>query len=86
MSYVANRFVGCTIIVTGAGSGIGRATVERLIVEGARVIAVDVSADRLTALTDEVDGDITTVATDITDRAASAQILEAAGIEDRRPG
>ena len=79
MSYVAHRFVGCTIIVTGAGSGIGRATVERLVVEDARVIAVDVSADRLTALTDEVDGDITTVATDITDLAASAQIVEAAG-------
>ena len=80
MSYVAHRFVGCTIIVTGAGSGIGRATVERLVVEDARVIAVDVSADRLTALTDEVDGDITTVAADITDFAASAQIVEAAGM------
>ena len=79
MSYVANRFVGCTIIVTGAGSGIGRATVERLVVENARVIAVDVSADRLRALTDEVEGDITTVAADITDLAASAQIVEAAG-------
>jgi NAD(P)-dependent dehydrogenase (short-subunit alcohol dehydrogenase family) len=30
-------------LVTGAGSGIGRAIVERFIVEGARVVAVDIS-------------------------------------------
>jgi NAD(P)-dependent dehydrogenase (short-subunit alcohol dehydrogenase family) len=79
MSHVANRFTGCTIIVTGGGAGIGRATVERLVAEGGRVVAVDVSADRLTALTDEVQGDITTVAADITDPASTARILDAAG-------
>jgi len=36
------RFEGKVAIVTGAASGIGRATVERLVVEGARVVALDV--------------------------------------------
>jgi NAD(P)-dependent dehydrogenase (short-subunit alcohol dehydrogenase family) len=35
-------------LVTGGGSGIGRATVHRLVDEGATVLAVDVSADGLT--------------------------------------
>ena len=39
-----------TVIVTGAASGIGRATASRIAREGGRVIAVDVSAQRLTEL------------------------------------
>ena len=39
------RFEGKTVFVTGAGSGIGRATARRLANEGARVFAVDVNAD-----------------------------------------
>jgi NAD(P)-dependent dehydrogenase (short-subunit alcohol dehydrogenase family) len=34
-------------VVTGAASGIGRATVERLVDEGARVVAVDLDAEAL---------------------------------------
>jgi NAD(P)-dependent dehydrogenase (short-subunit alcohol dehydrogenase family) len=36
------RFQGKTIVVTGAGSGIGAACVRRLVSEGANVVAVDV--------------------------------------------
>lgn len=38
---MTQRFAGRTAAVTGAGSGIGRATALRLLREGARVIAID---------------------------------------------
>ena len=44
-----------TFLVTGAASGIGLATVRRLLDEGARVAAVDVDDARLTAVAAEVD-------------------------------
>jgi len=37
------RFEGRTVVVTGAGSGIGAASVKRLLDEGATVVAVDVT-------------------------------------------
>lgn len=44
-----DRFADRRVIVTGAGSGIGQATVARLLEEGATVVACDVSADGLAA-------------------------------------
>jgi NAD(P)-dependent dehydrogenase (short-subunit alcohol dehydrogenase family) len=41
----AQRFEGKTAIVTGAGSGIGRATAIRLAVEGAAVACLDIVSD-----------------------------------------
>lgn len=42
-----SRFEGKVALVTGAGSGIGRAVSERLVAEGASVLGVDVDGDRL---------------------------------------
>lgn len=52
-------------VVTGAGSGIGRASAERLAGAGATVVAVDVGADGATATADDVGG--TAVAGDVSD-------------------
>ncbi|WP_370937853.1 SDR family NAD(P)-dependent oxidoreductase [Amycolatopsis sp. cg13] len=38
-----NRYEGRRVLVTGAGSGIGQATVLRMLAEGGRVVAADVS-------------------------------------------
>jgi NAD(P)-dependent dehydrogenase (short-subunit alcohol dehydrogenase family) len=38
-----NRFDGRRVLITGGGSGIGQATVLRLLSEGGRVVAADVS-------------------------------------------
>ncbi|MFI6488247.1 SDR family NAD(P)-dependent oxidoreductase [Streptomyces sp. NPDC050564] len=38
-----NRYAGRRVLVTGGGSGIGQATVERMLAEGGRVVAADVS-------------------------------------------
>ncbi|NYD70090.1 SDR family NAD(P)-dependent oxidoreductase [Herbiconiux flava] len=74
------RFAGQTVIVTGAGSGIGRATASRIAREGGRVIAVDISAERLDDFAASLpEADITPVAGDITSDEAVAAIVSAAG-------
>jgi NAD(P)-dependent dehydrogenase (short-subunit alcohol dehydrogenase family) len=74
------RFTGKTVIVTGAGSGIGRATASRIAREGGRVVAVDVSQERLDEFAAEhADADVVTLVADITDDAKVAEIVAAAG-------
>jgi len=76
----SGRFAGKTVIVTGAGSGIGRATASRVAREGGRVIAVDISQERLDELVAEfAETAIVAVRADITDDAAIATIIAAAG-------
>ncbi|WOF22521.1 SDR family NAD(P)-dependent oxidoreductase [Microbacterium betulae] len=74
------RFAGKTVIVTGAGSGIGRATASRIAREGGRIVAVDVSQERLDEFAAELpQAAIVTIVADITDDAGVAAIVEAAG-------
>jgi NAD(P)-dependent dehydrogenase (short-subunit alcohol dehydrogenase family) len=73
-----NRFQGKTVIVTGAGSGIGRATAVRLAEEGARVVATDIVAERL----DEVkaslpESDVRTVAGDVAESRTIDAVIAA---------
>lgn len=76
----AGRFTGRTIIVTGAGSGIGRATATRIANEGGRVIATDVVAERLDALRSELDGfDVETVVGDVAATETIDALVAAAG-------
>lgn len=74
------RFEGKTAIVTGAGSGIGRAVASRIAREGGRVVAVDIAQQRLDELVaDMPDGSIVAVTGDITKDADIAAIVAAAG-------
>jgi NAD(P)-dependent dehydrogenase (short-subunit alcohol dehydrogenase family) len=43
-------------VITGAASGIGRASAKRFAAEGARVVVVDLTDDQGAALADEIDG------------------------------
>ncbi|WP_432510973.1 SDR family NAD(P)-dependent oxidoreductase [Kineococcus sp. SYSU DK001] len=74
-----DRFAGRTVVVTGAGSGIGRATATRVAREGGHVVAVDVAEERLDDLVTALPGlQVTAVGADITDDTSIAGILEAA--------
>jgi len=79
---VEGRFSGARVIVTGAGSGIGKATAIRLMAEGATVIATDISRPRLEALEVETGQErLMTVAGDVTDETVIAKIADTAGPE-----
>ncbi|HET6662872.1 MAG TPA: SDR family NAD(P)-dependent oxidoreductase, partial [Acidimicrobiales bacterium] len=44
------------VLVTGAGSGLGRALVDRFVAEGARVVAFDRALDRVMAAEEKYPG------------------------------
>ncbi|MER5349799.1 SDR family NAD(P)-dependent oxidoreductase [Kitasatospora sp. NPDC002551] len=69
------RFTGRNVLITGGGSGIGQATVHRILAEGGRVVAVDVNEDGLKATLDRATADgvadrLTTTVLDVSDEAA----------------
>jgi NAD(P)-dependent dehydrogenase (short-subunit alcohol dehydrogenase family) len=66
--------------VTGAASGIGQATALRIAKEGGRVIAADISKERLDDLVAENAGlDLVPVAGDISTEETVAAVVAAAG-------
>ncbi|HWC41717.1 MAG TPA: SDR family NAD(P)-dependent oxidoreductase [Actinomycetota bacterium] len=78
--FTPGRFAGRTAIVTGAGSGIGRATAVRLAREGARVVAADISADRLERLAGELpELDLVPVVGDVATEEGVQAVVAAAG-------
>ncbi|MDQ0146673.1 SDR family NAD(P)-dependent oxidoreductase [Pseudarthrobacter niigatensis] len=79
-SVTPGRFAGKTVIVTGAGSGIGQATALRVAREGGRVVAADISQERLDELVaHNADLDLVPVAGDISTEETVAAIVGAAG-------
>jgi len=72
-----NRLAGKTALITAAAQGIGRATAEAFVREGARVIATDISADALA----ELKGCETRLL-DVRDGAAIAELAGSLGAVD----
>ena len=70
-------------LVTGGGSGLGRAIVERFVREGAKVAVFDLSREKLAALQDHLGPSIVTVVGDVTsledNQRAVAETVKAFG-------
>ncbi len=65
-------------LVTGGASGLGRATVERLVGDGMKAVIVDRDAERGQALAEELGAAARFVATDVTDAAQVQAAVDAA--------
>ncbi|MBY8882621.1 3-oxoacyl-ACP reductase [Actinacidiphila acidipaludis] len=70
------RLQGRTAVITGAASGIGRATARRLAAEGARVVCVDLDAENGAKAAAEVNGLF--IRADVTDEEAVRAMYEEA--------
>ena len=77
MGLPTRRFEGRVALITGAGSGIGRAVALRLADEGASVLAVDVDAGRLDATREASSGGVAVRQADLADADACAPTVAA---------
>jgi len=59
------RFTGKTVLVTGGTSGIGLATAEAFLHEGATVVITGRNADTLQTAVNDLNGDVTTIQADV---------------------
>lgn len=71
---MSQRLAGKTALVTAAGQGIGRATAEAFVREGARVVAADINPAALAGL-----GGAEAAPLDVTDAAAIGALVAACG-------
>ena len=71
-----DRFTDRTVVITGGGSGIGKATAVRVAAEGAKVVIVDMNPDAGSAVAEEVGG--IAVQADVTDAADVARMFQTA--------
>jgi NAD(P)-dependent dehydrogenase (short-subunit alcohol dehydrogenase family) len=70
------RFAGKVVLVTGGGSGIGRATARAFAGEGATVVVAGRDRQRLESAVQEIGGDASAVTVDVTDSADVARMVE----------
>ncbi len=69
---------GKSIVVTGAGAGIGAATCRRLVAEGARVVAADIDTSAAAAIAKELGGEAVAVGADVSTPEGAAACVSAA--------
>ena len=76
---MSGRLEGKVALITGAGSGIGRASAIRFAAEGAQVVVVDLEgAEETAAAIDAAGGDALPLITDVADEDAVATMAEMA--------
>lgn len=75
MTDYTDRFAGKIALVTGAASGLGRATALRLAAEGASVMGIDVNTDGLAAMAESAAGEVAVATVDIRSRDACHQAV-----------
>jgi citronellol/citronellal dehydrogenase len=79
LSKLSRSIAGKSAIVTGAASGMGRATAHLFADEGARVAVVDLGADRVQAVVDEIasaGGEAAGFVTDVSDPAQLHRLVD----------
>ena len=72
------RIEGTSALVTGGASGLGAATVRRLVQAGAKVVIADLNAETGEALAGDLDGQAVFVKTDVTSEASLQEAVRTA--------
>ena len=78
---MSGRFVDRSVLVTGAGSGIGRATAQLFAAEGGRIVVVDqneADAEKTAALIKDAGGEAFAIGADISQEANCRAMVERA--------
>lgn len=72
------RYEGQSVIITGAGSGLGRAMALRFAAEGARLVISDIKAEGLEATKADIaaSAPVETIVADIADEATAPRLVE----------
>ena len=73
-----NRLAGKVAVITGAGSGIGRAAARLFVAEGAKVVVAEIDAALGAASAREAGADARFVATDVTDEESVKRMVQQA--------
>jgi NAD(P)-dependent dehydrogenase (short-subunit alcohol dehydrogenase family) len=72
------RLEGKVAVITGGGSGIGKASARRFAAEGASVVVADIDEPAAAAVADGISGDVVAVEADVADPDACRRMIEVA--------